>query len=77
MFTVKYPYFLTLVMLLVNKYIFVLREKPQVPVLDPNHPLLEKFQQALKEHLEKQLEHLSEEVFELVCCICYILGIFL
>lgn len=36
------------------------------PVLDPSHPLLAKFQQALKEHLEQQIEHLSGEVAELV-----------
>lgn len=49
----------------------MLREKQQVPVLDPDHPLLEKFQQALREHLENQLDVLSEEVFELVCCVCH------
>ncbi|KRT83426.1 hypothetical protein AMK59_3719 [Oryctes borbonicus] len=33
-------------------------------VLEPEHPLLKKFQIALKEHLERQIEHLKNEIFE-------------
>lgn len=34
-------------------------------MLHPDHPLLEKFQRALKEHLQMQIELLSAQVFEL------------
>ncbi|CAH1280118.1 unnamed protein product [Diabrotica balteata] len=34
-------------------------------VLDPDHHLLEKFQQALKQHLLTQINRLKEEVFEI------------
>lgn len=34
-------------------------------VLEPDHPLLEKYQQALKEHLLLQINHLKDEIFEL------------
>ncbi|XP_022900304.2 coiled-coil domain-containing protein 40 [Onthophagus taurus] len=33
-------------------------------VLEPEHPLLQKFQLALKEHLLRQIEHLKNEAFE-------------
>ncbi|GJQ86909.1 hypothetical protein Trydic_g11780 [Trypoxylus dichotomus] len=33
-------------------------------VLEPEHPLLKKFQIALKEQLEKQIDHLKNELFE-------------
>ncbi|XP_044759572.1 coiled-coil domain-containing protein 40 [Coccinella septempunctata] len=41
------------------------REKEVNEVLAPDHPALEKFQKALKEHLLKQIERLNEEIFEL------------
>jgi hypothetical protein len=38
-------------------------------VLDPDHPLMRRFQAALKNHLERQYSRLSEEVLELVSSI--------
>lgn len=35
-------------------------------MLHPDHPLLEKFQKALREHLEMQINQLTEQIFELV-----------
>lgn len=35
-------------------------------VLHPDNPLLEKFQKALKEHLERQINHLKDDIFEYV-----------
>ncbi|RZC34989.1 coiled-coil domain-containing protein 40, partial [Asbolus verrucosus] len=39
-------------------------EDKETQVLDPDNPLLEKFQKALKEHLLRQIDHLKEEIFE-------------
>ncbi|CAH0563600.1 unnamed protein product [Brassicogethes aeneus] len=36
----------------------------QLPVLSPDHPLLEKFQKALKNHLLAQIDSLKGEIFE-------------
>jgi hypothetical protein len=38
-------------------------------VLDPDHPLMKRFQAALKNHLERQYSRLSDEVLELVSLI--------
>lgn len=38
----------------------------QLPVLDPNHPMLERFQKALKEQLLIQIDTLKSEVHEYV-----------
>lgn len=41
------------------------RQENETPaILEPEHPLLEKFQKTLKEHLLKQIEHLKSEIFE-------------
>ena len=42
-------------------------EGDQPEVLDPAHPLMRRFQTALKAHLERQYYRLNEEVLELVC----------
>ncbi|XP_045477303.1 coiled-coil domain-containing protein 40 [Harmonia axyridis] len=42
-----------------------LREKEVNEILAPDHPALERFQKALKEHLLKQIERLNEEILEL------------
>lgn len=43
----------------------------QPKLLDPDHPLLDKFQRALKEHLQKQIEILNSEIFEYVSHIIF------
>ena len=35
-------------------------------VLEPDHPMMEKFQIALKNHLLKQIGKLDEQIFEMV-----------
>ncbi|KAG5870505.1 hypothetical protein JTB14_006837 [Gonioctena quinquepunctata] len=34
-------------------------------ILSPDHPLLEKFQQALKEHLLLQINRMKDDIFEI------------
>lgn len=43
-----------------------LEDLPSRLVLEPDHPLMERFQSVLKKHLLRQLERLTSEVFELV-----------
>jgi hypothetical protein len=45
------------------------REGDDPEVLDPDHPLMKRFQTALKKNLERQYSRLSEEVLELVSSI--------
>jgi hypothetical protein len=45
------------------------REGDDPEVLDPDHPLMKRFQAALKKHLERQYSRFSEEVLELVSLI--------
>ncbi|KAL3274206.1 hypothetical protein HHI36_015620 [Cryptolaemus montrouzieri] len=45
------------------KFNMELREKDLNEVLAPEHPALERFQNALKDHLLRQIEHLKEETF--------------
>lgn len=40
-------------------------ESPEKAFLNPEHPLLEKFQQALKEHLLFQINRMKDEIFEI------------
>ncbi|KAJ9573883.1 hypothetical protein L9F63_008743 [Diploptera punctata] len=40
-------------------------EGDQSEVLDPSHPLMKRFQNALRKHLERQYNRLNEEVLEL------------
>lgn len=47
------------------------REQPGV-MLEPDHPLLERFQKLLKQQLERQISKLAEEVTELVNTYSYI-----
>lgn len=42
------------------------REGDDPEVLDPDHPLMKRFQAALRNHLERQYSRLSQEVLELV-----------
>ncbi|KAI4455962.1 coiled-coil domain-containing protein 40 [Holotrichia oblita] len=39
-------------------------EEENLKVLEPEHPLLERFQRALKQHLEKQIDYLRNEILE-------------
>ncbi|XP_023021111.2 lethal (2) 41Ab [Leptinotarsa decemlineata] len=38
---------------------------PEKAVLSPDHPILEKFQQALKEHLLLQINRMKDDIFEI------------
>ncbi|KAK9888236.1 hypothetical protein WA026_000503 [Henosepilachna vigintioctopunctata] len=46
------------------KFGMEVREKEQTEVLAPDHPALQRFQKALKEHLQRQIERLNEEIYE-------------
>lgn len=40
------------------------KQPPEKAVLDPDHPLLKRFQEALKEHYLFQINRLKSEIFE-------------
>lgn len=46
-------------------------QEENLKVLEPDHPLLERFQRALKEHLEKQIDYLRNEILEYVSSAIY------
>lgn len=40
------------------------KQPPEKAVLDPEHPLLKRFQEALKEHYLFQINRLKSEIFD-------------
>lgn len=49
-----------------NESIEKREEDPKLLVLEPDHPMMQRFQIALKNHLLKQIEKLSGQINELV-----------
>jgi DNA repair exonuclease SbcCD ATPase subunit len=43
------------------------KNKEESQVLDPDNPLLDRFQKALKEHLLRQINHLKDDIYEYEC----------